>query len=114
MNVLFNETFKDKVTIWVDTNYTSLDDLELGCEDLVDVIAREDLMLDTYFIFYTKMLSTDAIEDKVRTSVYVKCTNFGFEVNFNVSDYQFVCNNDQLIAIKNKLNTVISSRLYNK
>lgn len=112
--MLFNETFDDKITIWVDTEYSTLNELEKGCNDLVDIVSNEDLMLDTYFVFYTKMISGDAIEDKVRTSVYIRCLKDRFDVTINMSDYQFVCNYEQLKAIKSNLESIMSNKLYNK
>ena len=112
--MLFNETFDDKITVWVDTEFVDIDELEKGCADIVDVVAGEDLILDTFFVFYTKMISEDAIEDKVRSTVYIRCLKDEFDVTINMSDYQFVCNYQQLKAIKTNIEMLMSSKLYDK
>ncbi len=114
MKILFNETFEDKITIWVDTEFVDLDELKKGCVNIVDVVAGEDLILDTYFVFYTKMIFEDAVEDKVRSTVYIRCLKDAFDVTINVSDYQFVCNYQQLKDIKANIEMLMSSKLYDK
>ncbi len=133
MKKLFDETYGDNRTIWYlyeendeSMNYIFSMPDEYGGRSIIpcdysklainikDIIV-EDLKLDlakeanqTQWIFYSSVISTDAIDDKVRFSIFVRLKDAGYVCNINVNDFIFATSFDEVLALKQSIETLLN------
>ena len=102
---LFDETFahetEDYRTLWYGYLEVALSD-EL-IEQLTTIIKSDLAEPKTkrtvnHWIFYFKMQNDDALGEKVRQSLMVREDTGDFVVNFNMSDFSFVTQYDEVEA----------------
>lgn len=75
-------------------------------DDLKNTFERKPT--ETHWIFYSSRVNDDAIGDKVRFSILVRLKNGRYSCNINVNDYIFVTSFDEIIKIKNIIETSLN------
>lgn len=109
MKQLFDETYSENRTLW----YGYFSTLEQA--DLIDKLTKI-IHLDlessqkvhaTSWIFYSEVKQTDALEEDVRSSIMVHYVEGQYYVHYNMSDFEFVTQREQieewLTKLKNQL-----------
>ena len=66
---------------------------------------------ETHWIFYSGIISGDAIEDNVRFSIFVRLKNDRYECNINMSDYIFAASYDETMKIKATIEERLNRRV---
>ena len=63
----------------------------------------ENVTSETHWVFYTGVLDGDAIDDKVRFTIYVRLKGSRYDCNINMSDFIFASSFDNVQKIKASL-----------
>ena len=85
--------------------------LAKSLKDLIDDDLKntfEKKPTETNWIFYTSRVNDDAIGDKVRFSILVRLKNGRYSCNINVNDYIFVTSFDEIVKIKDIIETFLN------
>lgn len=107
MKLLFNEQHGTTNFFWYQTGAETLSDLEGKIKE-ISLCVNEDIKMETCYYFYTNIINTDALNDNVRTAIYVqKKLNGDINMNFNIADSQMAMVMDRIVKIKNELYTLI-------
>jgi hypothetical protein len=134
MKKLYDETYEHSRTIWylsdghddvietifgapseyggrmiVPTDYTPMISRlrELIMSDLAKV--PEPKPTATQWVFYSNLVSDDAIGDKVRFSIYIRLKEGKYDCNINITDFLFATSFDEVIKIKNLIEQNLNS-----
>ncbi|GGD00046.1 hypothetical protein [Enterococcus wangshanyuanii] len=110
MKQLFDETYSENRTLW----YGYFSTLEQA--DLIDElkqIIQTDLessqeVQATNWIFYSEVKQTDALEEDVRSSIMVRYVSGQYYVHYNMSDFEFVTQREQIEAWLTKLKSQLN------
>ncbi|KAF1085002.1 hypothetical protein SPSYN_01138 [Sporotomaculum syntrophicum] len=126
MKKLFDETYEHSRTVWyisdeaddvieaifgapseyggrmiMPTDYNAMISRlkELIRSDLAN--APEPKPTATQWVFYSNLVSDDAIGDKVRFSIYIRLKEGKYECNINITDFLLATSFDEVIKIRN-------------
>ncbi|WP_086315330.1 hypothetical protein A5821_002780 [Enterococcus sp. 7F3_DIV0205] len=98
MKQLFDETYAENRTLW----YAYFKDIEqMGLIGTISQIIQKDLQASkdvsaTSWIFYREELQKDALEEEVRSSIMVRFVDERYYVQYNMSDFEFVTQQDSI------------------
>ncbi|MEI5994416.1 hypothetical protein [Candidatus Enterococcus mansonii] len=92
MKQLFDETYSENRTLWYAyfKNTEQIDLIETICQIIQNDLQNTADVLATSWIFYREELQTDALEEKVRSSIMVRFEGGQYYVQCNMSDFEFV------------------------
>lgn len=100
MKLLYDETFGENRTTWHLLEASDLDQLYSKLDEVLAYLRSNINNNCSTHIFYTNIVSTDAIEDSVRTSILIRQDNHKFDYNINTSDFLYTTQYDKLGKIK--------------
>jgi hypothetical protein len=98
MQQLFDETYSGNRTLWYGY-FPTLEQQELISE--ITRIVQNDLVTSkevqaTSWIFYSEVKQTDALEEEIRSSIMVRFVDGHYYVHYNMSDFEFVTQREQI------------------
>lgn len=110
MKQLFDETYSENRTLWYGY-FATLEQADL-IDELIQIIhldlASSQKVHAISWIFYSEVKQTDALEEDVRSSIMVRYVEGQYYVHYNMSDFEFVTQREQIEAwltkLKNRLN----------
>lgn len=108
INYIFSEPDEYGGRMIIPSDYSILAKYLKGLieDDLKNVFEKKPT--ETNWIFYTSRVNDDAIGDKVRFSILVRLKNGRYSCNINVNDYIFVTSFDEIIKIKDIIETILN------